>query len=169
LRNFIAENGKRHPPLGSDYFVFRRGTLGGLPHFAVGRPGWDNWLIYHAARELRIPVIDASRSTMVVHQNHDYSHLRVDDYSKTWHGQEAEQNYALMGSVHRYFTLSDATYRLTNRWLMPIPQPLRRAFFWLRDSLFRLFWLAMRVLRFPFSRARKLYRLATNQGRSAPR
>ena len=30
---------------GSDYFVFPRTTDFGIPSFAVGRPGWDNWMM----------------------------------------------------------------------------------------------------------------------------
>jgi hypothetical protein len=48
LKRYVAEKGSLHPPTGIDYFVFPRGIMGVLPPFAVGRPGWDNWLIYRA-------------------------------------------------------------------------------------------------------------------------
>ena len=45
-----------------------------IPHFTIGRAGWDNWMIYKARQE-KWPVIDCTPSVMIVHQNHDYSHL----------------------------------------------------------------------------------------------
>jgi hypothetical protein len=111
LRQQVAARGALHPPSGSDYFVFRKGDrLGELPPFAVGRPGWDNWLIYRA-RTLNAAVIDATRVTTVIHQNHDYAHVpqRTDD---GWEGPEADENRRLMGSGEAVFTLLDATHVL---------------------------------------------------------
>ncbi|MGH7682683.1 MAG: glycosyl transferase family 2, partial [Candidatus Eiseniibacteriota bacterium] len=68
LRGGVERAGSLHPPSGSDYFVYPRGALGELPEFAVGRPGWDNWMIYRA-RSLRWPVIDATESARIIHQN----------------------------------------------------------------------------------------------------
>src|SRR5689334_9849593 len=56
-----------------DYFVFPRGSLGEIPPFAIGRPNWDNWMLYRA-RSLRAPLIDATPVVMAVHQNHNYAH-----------------------------------------------------------------------------------------------
>ena len=52
LRGWAHENGRLDLGRGSDYFVYPRGTDFGLPAFAVGRPGWDNWMIGRAL-ELR--------------------------------------------------------------------------------------------------------------------
>ena len=41
---------------------------------SFGRAGWDNWMIY-AGRRSGWPVVDATASIMIIHQNHDYSHL----------------------------------------------------------------------------------------------
>jgi len=111
LREDVAVRGRMHEPSGSDYFLFRRGdTVGELLPFAVGRPGWDNWMIYHAHRQ-HVPVIDATLSWQVVHQNHDYSHVpkRRED---SWEGPEADENRGLLESNARLFTLSNATHIL---------------------------------------------------------
>src|SRR3990172_9518861 len=51
LREYVAHHGTLHPPLGSDYFVFpQNDDMGKVPPFAIGRPGWDNWLIYRARK-----------------------------------------------------------------------------------------------------------------------
>ncbi len=98
-----------------DYFVFPRGFLGSLPAFAVGRPGWDNWLVYRA-RARWGAVIDASEAIMAVHQNHDYAHV-PDREGEQWMGPEARRNLELVGGRPYWFTLADATHRLTKQGL----------------------------------------------------
>src|SRR5262245_30407224 len=102
-----------------DFFVFPRGVLGAIPPFAVGRPRWDNWMLYRA-RALAIPLIDATAAVMPVHQNHDYSHHPEGQYG-TRHGDEALNNETLAGDALRLFALTDATHLLT-------PTRLRRAY-----------------------------------------
>ncbi len=111
LRTRVKRNGALHPPSGSDYFVYPRGEFGALPPFAVGRPGWDNWMIYRA-REFRWPVVDATASTLVVHQNHAYGHVKQAT-DAAWEGPEGDRNLELIGAGERIFTLMDATHRLT--------------------------------------------------------
>ena len=74
LRATVHSQGQLHRPAGSDYFLFPFACYTDLPAFTVGRAGWDNWMIYKARKE-SWPVIDATPSVMIVHQNHDYSHL----------------------------------------------------------------------------------------------
>lgn len=118
LRERVKLAGTLHPAWGSDYFVYPRGTIGPLPPFAVGRPGWDNWMIYRA-RSRRIAVVDASACTVVIHQNHDYGHVRGGT-GGTFEGPEAVLNLALIGDASRLFTPSDATHRLTSAGLDPL-------------------------------------------------
>ena len=97
---------------GSDYFLFTKSSgLREIPNFLVGRPGWDNWLIYRA-RTLHLPVIDASLSVFCVHQNHDYLHVPKRT-GKKWEGVEADHNLSLFTKQER-FSLVDATHRLEN-------------------------------------------------------
>jgi len=112
LRRYVREKGILHPAAGSDYFLFPTGdALGELPPFAVGRPGWDNWLLGRA-RWLGVAVIDATEITTVVHQDHDYGHVKNgkgDSYS----GREAEQNLAIAGNPILPHSLNDASHILT--------------------------------------------------------
>jgi hypothetical protein len=94
-----------------DFFVFPRGTVDRLPHFAVGRPYWDNWMIWRA-RSSRIPVVDVSPSAVVVHQEHGYGHVQHAT-GRRWEGPEAESNFRLVGAPELVFSLDDATHRLT--------------------------------------------------------
>ena len=46
-----ARNGSLHPRGGSDYFIFPRECFANMPDFAIGRAGWDNWMIYAARQQ----------------------------------------------------------------------------------------------------------------------
>src|SRR5262249_25074239 len=48
-------HGRQHRPAGSDFFLFPRDCYPNVPDFAIGRAGWDNWMIY-AARRAKWPV-----------------------------------------------------------------------------------------------------------------
>lgn len=109
LRQTLGERGRRHPPAGSDYFVFPRGGFAQMPAFALGRAGWDNWMIFQA-RRLGWPVIDASRGVTVVHQDHDYRHLPGGQ--PHYRLPESAENLRLAGGRETVFTLADADWRL---------------------------------------------------------
>jgi hypothetical protein len=100
-----------------DFLVFKKGTIGPLPDFAVGRPGWDNWMIWHA-RSVGMPLIDISPSALVVHQSHGYSHVPSARGSK-WEGPEADANLALLDFRKSLFSIEFATDRLVGSRLVP--------------------------------------------------
>jgi hypothetical protein len=111
LRAAALREGRQRPPQWVDYFAFRRGFLmGKIPPFAVGRPGYDNWLIWRA-RSLGISVVDASHDVIAIHQNHDYSHHPGGEKG-VWEGQEARRNTALLGGWSHFCTVEDAAHRL---------------------------------------------------------
>jgi hypothetical protein len=131
---------KQYGQLGSqyyiDYFVFPKGLFTKVPPFAIGRPPFDNWLLWKA-RSLGASLIDATEAVMAVHQNHDYAH-HPDGRTGVYHGLEAQRNRQLMEGAHHFFTLEDATHRLT-------PSGLRRN---LSAKYFRRKWkFARRALR----------------------
>jgi hypothetical protein len=111
LKENIIENGKRHPPAGSDYFIFPRICFKKIPDFAIGRAGWDNWMIYEARRE-HWRVIDSTQEITVIHQDHDYRHLPK---GVVHHRQpETLENIRLMGGRFAVYTLLDADYYCKN-------------------------------------------------------
>lgn len=116
LQEYVSRFGTLHPPAGSDYFVYPPGVIASMPSFTVGRLGLDNWIIYHA-RKMGVPVIDATRAVTVIHQNHDYSHIRHRS-GDAWQGLEAERNIELAGASCS-FTLLDASHLLTKIELLP--------------------------------------------------
>lgn len=136
LHRYVVAYGVLHPRTGCDYFVFPWNSgIGSLPPFAVGRPGWDNWVIYYA-RSLRIPVVDATPIATVVHQNHDYSHV-PDRTGEDWEGPEADYNQDLLAARNHVFTLEDAN------WILTSQGPRRPK--WTRERL-RRFMLTLPIL-----------------------
>lgn len=117
LRRRVREQGSLHRPAGSDYFLFPASCYTNLPPFIIGRAGWDNWMIYHA-RKSKFPAIDATADVLIIHQNHDYSHLPGGQ--PHYRHPETETNIRLAGGrpVTR-FTLLDADKRLVSGQLLP--------------------------------------------------
>ncbi len=72
LRLFASGNGFEQDPFWIDFFLFTKGLYTNMPPLLVGHCHWDNWMIWKALNS-KIPVVDASRSLMAVHQNHGYS------------------------------------------------------------------------------------------------
>jgi len=116
-RNFYAQLAQRtrksgclHPPMGSDYFIFPRECYPEVPDFAIGRAGWDNWMMFKSRWE-GWPLIDASDDIMVIHQTHDYSHLA--NGQPHYRLPETKQNVVLAGGDQTIFTLMDATHKIS--------------------------------------------------------
>jgi hypothetical protein len=102
------EEGTLRGRLWIDFFVFPRGSIGRLPDFAVGRPSWDNWLIWRA-RSLRMPVVDVTGAATVIHQSHAYGHVQQVRGSR-WEGTEGDANFELVRWEERCFSLDNATH-----------------------------------------------------------
>jgi hypothetical protein len=145
LESDVRARGRLHRPAGSDFFVFPRAAYTDVPDFAIGRAGWDNWMIY-AARRARWPVVDCTPAVMIVHQNHDYSHLSGTETHHT--APETDANIELAGgqAAIRY-TVVDATAQLTAdgrlrrpplsylRFMRAVELSLRALFFFLPEDL----------------------------------
>lgn len=106
--------GSLNAPASSDYFLYTEKTeFDDFPPFVVGRPVWDNWLIYKA-RKLGYPVIDATESTNVIHQNHDYKHVKMASYK--WEGPEADYNRKLVSNWRiDNFSVADSTHKIVGK------------------------------------------------------
>jgi hypothetical protein len=123
LRAFVRTDGELALPDAIDYFVLARaGPLTELPPFAVGRPGWDNWMIYRA-RRMGIPVVDATRAITAIHPRHGYEHV-PERTGALWYGPEAEANFELIKGLERFQT-RHATHVLTSSFLLPGLAPRR--------------------------------------------
>lgn len=100
----VEKEGKLQSSAAMDYFVFPKHLYQDIPPFAVGRAGWDNWIIYHGMSQ-DWPVIDATPSLMIIHQNHDYRHLP--DGAPHHDLEESHHNVTLGGGMRNTFDLVD--------------------------------------------------------------
>lgn len=116
LRAEVKARGRLHLPAGSDYFLFPRGLFTEMPDFAIGRAGWDNWMIYHA-RQQGWPVVDATPSLMVIHQDHDYSHLPGG--KPHYELPESRRNEELAGGAANLYMVLDSDRQLVHGRIRP--------------------------------------------------
>jgi hypothetical protein len=133
LRERAQREGRMHRASGSDYFIFPRDCFADMPAFAIGRAGWDNWMIY-AGRSRGWPVIDGSPDIMIVHQNHDYSHLPGGQ--PHYKLPETFENIRLAGGNRAIFELSDSSHSLRDGRLYPHALTWRK--FWREAEIFPL-------------------------------
>ena len=92
-----------------DIFCFTRGEYKNIPEFSVGRPGFDNWLLWKARRTF-VPVIDITTDTKIYHQNHSYNFKSFKTHSDILNSDEAKLNYNLLGN--NGLTLNDTNWVL---------------------------------------------------------
>jgi hypothetical protein len=111
VAQLVARNGKQRPSQWIDYFVFRRGLFHRqIPEFVIGRPGWDNWLLWFALHS-GARLVDATAVVRAVHQNHDYAYHPQGEKG-VWEGDEAQENYQLLEAHRKYRTLDNASHLL---------------------------------------------------------
>lgn len=114
LKKQIKEKGKLHSPAGMDYFIFHKDSFKDLPSFAVGRVGWDNWLIRHS-RKINKFTIDATEYITAIHQNHRSSEINSGTSRKG--NPEALRNSSFAKHPGHAFTTEDSNWKLTPKGL----------------------------------------------------
>ena len=144
LSSIVHRQGSLHRPAGSDFFLFPKTCYADLPSFAIGRAGWDNWMIYKARKE-KWTVIDCTPSVMIVHQNHDYSHLPGG--RPHYEHPDTKENIRLAGGeANIRYTILDATHQLVGgklvrpkisylRFMRGVELFLRKVFFFLPEKM----------------------------------
>jgi len=125
LQTDLKVRGRLHTRGGSDYFIFPRGCFTHMPDFAIGRAGWDNWMIYAARRE-GWACVDATGAINIVHQDHDYSHLP--NGQAHYRLPETFENVRLAGGRRTIFTLIDTDKCVRGGKI--VPQVRNWAKFW---------------------------------------
>lgn len=111
LRQKARGQNHQRPSQWIDYFTFPRGLYyRNTPAFVIGRPSWDNWLLWKA-RASGAAVVDASSVVVAVHQNHDYSY-HPNGKVGVWSDKEAIRNYKLAGGWRHLYTMENATHKL---------------------------------------------------------
>jgi hypothetical protein len=131
LDALVTEGASLHPAGGSDYFIFPKSCFSEIPDLAIGRAGWDNWMIYKA-RHQGWPVVDATHTYKVIHQQHDYSHLPGG--KPHYRHPESDENVRLAGGRHVIYTLGDATHQLKDGKVEKTPLTWNK--FWREVEIF---------------------------------
>ena len=145
LSSIVHLQGSLHRPAGSDFFLFPKSCYIDIPNFTIGRAGWDNWMIYKARKE-KWTVIDCTPSVMIVHQNHDYSHLPGG--KPHYEHPDTNENIRLAGGeANIRYTIIDSTHQLTEdgklvrpkmsylRFMRGVELFLRKIFFFLPENM----------------------------------
>lgn len=150
LRERVTRDGVLHAETGIDYFVYTSDLFSSIHGFAVGRIAWDNWMIFDA-RSKGTAVIDATRSVMAIHQNHDYANVPRGEYN-AMKEPEAARNLALAGGYAHCFTILDATWIMTSGSFLPAwgrKYVRRRPTAWiiLHDRLYRFLKSMRRIVK----------------------
>jgi len=144
LREDVRKQNQLHRPAGSDFFLFPKSCYADIPNFTIGRAGWDNWMIYKARKE-NWAVIDCTPSVMIVHQNHDYSHLP--GAKPHYDHPDTNENIRLAGGqANIRYTILDSTHQLADgklirpkmtsvRFTRKLELFLRTIFFFLPENM----------------------------------
>jgi hypothetical protein len=144
LSSLVHRQGTLHRPAGSDFFLFPKACYMDIPNFTIGRAGWDNWMIYEARKE-NWAVIDCTPSVMIVHQNHDYSHLPGG--KPHYEHPDTNENIRLAGGeANIRYTILDSTRQLVGgklvrpkitylRFMRGVELFLRKIFFFLPEDM----------------------------------
>lgn len=92
VRDVIDASGELHGPQGVEYFIWRGRPYLDMPDFAVGRPGYDNWMVWKAI-DGGCPIVDATGRITCAHQNHSHAHR---------HSPETRKNRSMVAEHQRY-------------------------------------------------------------------
>jgi hypothetical protein len=133
LQQRINEHGVLHPQGGSDYFIYPRTCFTEMPKFAIGRAGWDNWMIYQARNE-KLALVDGTGAINIIHQQHDYRHLPGGQ--PHYRTPETYENVRLAGGKRTIFDLKDTNWQVKNDTLRQKPVSWKR--FWREVEIFPL-------------------------------
>ena len=140
LRELVATTVRTRGRWSIDYFAFPSGLYREVRPFAIGRGGFDNWLVWRA-RELGATVVDATTAVTAIHQRHDYAHVSGGQDGAYW-GPEATENVRIAGGTAHLASTRDAPYVLTRRRFRRRSSPLTFDYHrerWLRPVVLAVF------------------------------
>ena len=129
-----------------DYFVYSRGVCEGLLPLAIGRPAFDNYLLWRA-RAGGAELVDASPVVVAIHQNHDHAHRVLGNGGSR--EPEYKSNREMVGPWWHLYTIEDATQILSPDGIRPSHQHawLMAKRLWSHPlTILQLPWLAIKRL-----------------------
>ena len=136
---------KLHGRSGLDYFIFNKNSFE-MPPFLIGRPCWDNWLLWHCYKK-KFSLIDCSNSLKILHQNHDYGHSPSGGVGRVL-GEEWDYNVRIAGGYRNQENLYCVTHRLTDFGVVSMSLLRRWCYFIFACSPLKTFLSTIRHLRY---------------------
>lgn len=140
-----VSDSKLHGRSGLDYFIFNKNSFR-LPAFLIGRPCWDNWLLWHCYKN-KFSIIDCTDTLTVLHQDHDYSHSASGGARRVL-GHEWDHNVRVAGGYRNQENLLCVTHRLTNYGVVRRSFLRRFCFYVFSHSPLKTILSAIRYLRY---------------------
>jgi len=110
LERRAKKEGRLLEAFGVDFFLYKGDVWLDLPVMTIGRAGYDNRLLYDLRRS-KTPLVDATETMTIIHQNHDYSHVEG-GRKGVFNSAEAEENMRLLAGGRYLFTIGDADMAL---------------------------------------------------------
>ena len=104
-------NAQKHRPAGIDYFIYNKTLWNNIPPLAIGRFGWDNWLLWKA-RRLGVPLINVTECIFAVHQNHGYNFHNYTNKASLKKSKDVLRNKAIIKD--NKLTLRDTNWKIKN-------------------------------------------------------
>ena len=113
-----------HGPTGTDYFGFVRGVWQGLPPVFMGRGLCDLALLHYCFNQ-QIEMIDATLTTVAIHQYHDYQHV-TGGFKQVFEGEDKAMMMQAHDLRHSLPTLADANWRFDESRTLVLDRYRRR-------------------------------------------
>jgi hypothetical protein len=113
-----VRNASRRGAGALDFFLFTDDLFREVPPFAIGRVGFDNWLVWRASTD-GAAVVDITRAARPLHQRHTYAHVPGGRAATRHESPEGRRNVELARATGELYTRYDATHVLTPRGLRP--------------------------------------------------
>jgi len=108
------QHGQLYTPCSSDMFLFKKPLPWHLPPFTVGRPRWDNWMLW-AACEHHLPVVDLTGAVTLAHARHGYGADGRTAQWTAWKHESSDRNKKL--SEGKVFCLKHVS-KTGNLWAL---------------------------------------------------
>jgi len=109
--DYAKKNAEMHRPAGIDYFIYNKALWNNIPPLAIGRFGWDNWLLWKA-RRLGVPLINLTEGIFAVHQNHNYNFNNYINKAGVKKSKDAGNNQTII--KNNKLTLRDTNWKFAN-------------------------------------------------------
>jgi len=102
-----------HATSAIDYFIYRRGTLGMIPDFAVGRTVYDQWLLWAARERWQLQTIDATEDLLALHYQHGYPEYGSLDKMRQSEERRINMDLGRSTGQEQWYCTTDTEYVMT--------------------------------------------------------